>query len=498
MALEHHGMDQATLHPPLKSSNTVAISLALAAGAVTLAGAYYGFALVLVAIVAVAVLFALRKAGPAGQVGFLMAAIQLNIFSIEFGDRVFNYETFFALRPATPAASILLVLLAWRLLNGTETLGKIPAIKPMLALDAAYFISTLLHFHSPFFFRGLMVCGLLTLNIGVFVLFVRQLLPRRELIERAVRWLIALYAMYALAGILMVFANMIGLDPHDNLVEVEALGDWTLGGSNTPIPRPWSFDTDTGSQMTAVCLLAMAKAMQRDERRRHWLWLCAALIFIGVLMSFSRGAWVGLGAGLILLPFSARFAPQVEQKLRTPIWRTAAILAGTVVGGYFLIVAVLPYLKDVLIDRLMTLTMWDQGTMFHRYETWILLISDALQSPVWGRGAAAFRGLLEPPFIPESFLIETFHSSGLVGAGAYLWIQIYMLRRAMRLLRAGQHLQLRWIMPFLVSYAGYFLSIQTNPDAWGAFYWMFLALFVATLCQGTGDRVARTIPAITN
>jgi len=166
-----------------------------------------------------------------------------------------------------------------------------------------------------------------------------------------------------------------------------------------------------------------------------------------------------------------------------------------VAGGYFLIVSVLPYLRDVLIDRLMTLTLWDQGTMFHRYETWILLISDGLQSPVWGRGAAAFRGLLEPPFIPESFLIETFHSAGLVGACAYLWIQIYLLRRAVRLLRAGEHLQLRWILPFLVSYAGYFLSIQTNPDAWGAFYWMFLALFVATLCQGTGEGVPRINPA---
>jgi hypothetical protein len=433
-------------------------------------------------------------------VGFLMIAIQLNIFSIEFGDRVFNYENFFSLRPATPAVSIMLVLLLWRLLNRTETLGYIPAIKPMLLLDAAYFAATLLHPGSQFFFRGLITCVLLTINIGVFVLFVRQLLPNRDLIDRATRWLIALYAIYALAGVLMVLVNLSGLDPHDYLVQIDTLGDYTMKseGGNTKIPRPWSFEPNTGSQMAAVCLLALAKAMQRDERHRQWLWLCAALIFFGVMLSFSRGAWVGLGAGLILLPFSARYVPRQGRKLRTPLWRTLAVISGTVVGGYFLLVMVFPYLRDVLIDRLMTLTMWDQGTMFLRSEAWMLLIKDALASPIFGRGASAFRGLLEPPNIPESFLIETFHSAGLVGVAAFVWLQVYLLRRALKLLRAGHHLQLRWIMPFLVSYAGYFASIQTNPNGWSAFYWMFVALLAATLYQGRFDEGSALVPAGTN
>jgi hypothetical protein len=249
--------------------------------------------------------------------------------------------------------------------------------------------------------------------------------------------------------------------------------------------------------MAAVCLLAMAKAMQRDERHRQWLWLCAGLMFIGVMLSFARGAWLGLGAGLILLPFSARYVPRQEKRMRTPLWRTIAVISGTVVGGYFLLITIFPYLRDVLLDRLMTLTMWDQGTMFHRYETWALLITDALGSPILGRGAAAFRGLLDPPFIPESFLIETFHSVGLVGVAAFVWLQIYLLWRTLQLLRSGQHLRLRWIMPFLVSYAGYFICIQTNPGGWGAFYWMFLALLVATLYQGASDDGPAVVPAVT-
>jgi len=492
-------MERAETQSPLNSSISVPLSLALVASALTMIGVWFGFALVFVALL-VAVTFPLvRKASAAGQVAFLMVAIQLNIFSIEFGDRVFNYESFFTLRPATAVVAIMLVLLLWRLLSRKETLGYIPAIKPILLLDAAYFASTLLHYSSQFFSRGLIVCALLTINVGIFVLFVRQLLPRRELIDRATRWLIALYAIYALAGVLMVLVNLSGLDPHDYLVEVQKLGDWTMAteGSNTLIPRPWSFEPNTGSQMAAVCLLAMAKAMQRDERHQKWLWLCAGVIFIGVMLSFARGAWVGLGVGLIILPFSARYVPRQVQKLRTPLWRTIVVVGGTVVGGYFLLITVFPYLRDVLLDRLMTLTMWDQGTMFHRYETWMLLITDALGSPIFGRGAAAFRGVLDPPFIPESFLVETFHSAGLMGIAAFVWLQIFLARRALRLLRAGQHLQLRWIMPFIVSYVGYFVSIQTNPAGWGAFNWMFLALLVATLYEGASVDGPPVVPAVT-
>jgi hypothetical protein len=485
--------------PPvlLNPGASVELALALGACALTLVGAYLGFVYLLVAISVAVVFLAVRKASPAGQVAFLMVAIQLNIFSIEFGDRVFDYETFYTLRPATPAVAIMLVLLLWRLVNRNERLGDIPALKPMLLLDGAYFAATLLHPSSQFLFRGLIACALLTINVGIFVLFVRQLLPDPRLIERATRWLIALYAVYALAGILMVLVNLSGLDPHDYLVQVDTLGNWTMTseGANTQIPRPWSFEPNTGSQMAAVCLLALTKAMQRDERHRGLLWLSAALIFIGVLLSFSRGAWVGLGAGMILLPFGARYAPRQGPNLRTSIWRTVAVLIGTVVGGYFLLVAFLPYLKDVLIDRLMTLTMWDQGTMFLRYQNYLILINDALASPIIGRGAAAYRGLLEAPFVPESFLVETFHSAGLLGLAAFVWLQIYFLRQGLRLLRAGRHLQLRWVMPFLISYAGYFVSIQTNPDGWGAFNWMFMALLVATLFQDQGGRAGASAPA---
>jgi len=483
-------MDRPAIQPSLNPGLFVELSVALAACAVTLIGLYVGFQFLFVAIVVVAVFFALRKASPAGQVAFLMVAIQLNIFSIEFGDRVFNYENFYTLRPATPVVAIMLVLLLWRLLNGTEKLGYLPAIKPMLLLDGAYFFSTLAHPSSPFLYRGLMACTLLTINIGIFILFIRQLLPDRNLIDRAARWLIALYAIYALAGILMVLVNLSGLDPHDYLVQVDTLSNYTMAteGGNTQIPRPWSFEPNTGSQMAAVCLLALTKAIQRDEKHRYLLWLCAAVISIGVMLSFSRGAWVGLGAGLILLPFSARYVPMQAPKLRGSMWRAIVIVCATLVGGYFLLITLLPYLKDVLVDRLMTLTMWDQGTMFLRFQNWMLLITDALGSPIIGRGATAYRGLLEPPFVPESFLIETFHSAGLVGVAAFVWLQVYLLRRALRMLRAGQHLKLRWTVPFLVSYGGYFVSIQTNPNVWGAFYWMFVALLTATFFSQDQDR----------
>jgi hypothetical protein len=377
----------------------------------------------------------------------------------------------------------MLVLLLWRLLNGTEKLGYVPLLKPLLLLDAAFFLATLLHPSSPFFFRGLISCVLLGINIGIFVLFFRQLLPNRDLIDRASRWLITMYAIYATAGILMVLVNMSGLDPNDYLVQIHTLGDYTMttAGSETPIPRPWSFEPNTGSQMAAVCLLALTKSFQRDEQHRGRLWLCAALIFIGVMLTFARGAWVGLGVGFIAMLIIMQAAARAKSAQRPRLYRILFIITVTVVGSYFVLVNIFPYLKDVLIERLLTLTMWGQGTMYGRFAYWMMLIADGMNSPIIGHGGVAYRGLLPPPLVPESFLVETFHSAGLVGLAAFVWLQILLFSRALRMLRGGRHLEFRWIMPFVVAYTGYFVSVQTNPNAWSGFYWMFVALLAATL-----------------
>jgi hypothetical protein len=466
------------------------LCLALLACAVTVIGVWFGFVFVLAPILALMVFLTVRKAGPVAQVAILMLAIQLNIFSIQFGDRVYAFESFFTIRPAAPVAAIMLLLLLWRLLNGSEKAGYLPLIRPLFLLDAAFFLATFLHFGSPLFLRGLMTCALLALNIGIFIIFIRLLLPDRELVDRATRWLIVMYAIYALAGVLMVLANLSGLDPHNHLVQIDTLANYTMTieGGNTPIPRPWSFEPNTGTQMAAVCLLALTKAMQRDEQHRRLLWLCAALIFVGVMLSFARGAWVGLAVGLMLLPFGVRYVPLHRQQLRQPFWRTLAVVAATLVGGYFLITALLPYLRDVLLDRLLTLSDWDEGTMFIRYQNWMMLIVDGLRNPVFGHGGAAYRGVLPAPLVPESFLIETFHSAGFAGVAAFLWVQLHLFRRALWTLRAGMHLEIRWIMPFLIAYSGYFVAAQTNPNIWSAFYWMFLALFTATLYQNHCDR----------
>jgi hypothetical protein len=486
-------MDRVAIHPPLNPSTSVAVSLALAACAITMIGVWSGFELIFAAMLVVAMFVAVRKAGPVGQVAFLMVAIQLNIFSIEFGDRLYTFENFYTLRPATAATAIMLVLLLWRLLNGTEKLGYVPLIRPLLLLDAAFFLATLLHPNSPFFFRGLISCILLAVNIGIFVLFLRQLLPNPDLIDRAVRWLIAMYAIYAAAGILMVLVNLSGLDPHDHLVQIDTLGNYTMAtaGSNTPIPRPWSFEPNTGSQMVAVCLLALTKSLQRDERHRGRLWLCAALIFIGVMLTFARGAWVGLGVGLIGMLIITRVAAPMKSDQRARVFRSLSVISVTVVGSYLVLVNLLPYLKDVLFERILTLSVWEQGTMYERFVFWMRFIEDGIRNPILGHGADAYKTLIPPPHVSENFVIESFHAAGIAGPLIFGWFHWKLLKRAILMIRADQQFHLRWMVPFLAAYSGYFVAVQTNPNIWGAFFWMFLAFMVSLVYQESSRNPSR-------
>jgi hypothetical protein len=488
-------VDLAALRPSLNPDASVQLSLGFLACAVALLGLWLGFALIYLAIFSLLLFLAIRKASPTTQVIFLMVAIQLNIFSIEFGDR-YDPENFFTLRPATPVAAIMLVLFLWRLSSGNETLKNVPLLKPLLWLDAAFFLATLLHPSSPFFFRGLISCVLLGMNVGIFVLFVRQLLPNRRLIDRAVRLLIVMYALYALCGILMVLVNLSGLDPHDRLVQMDTLGNYTMTteGSNTPIPRPWSFDPNTGSQMAAVCLLALAKSLQRDERHRRRLAVCSALIFIGVVLSFARGAWVGLGVGFVGMLIMIRAAAPGRLEQRPRIFRSLLVITVSIVALYLALVKVFPYLKDVLIERFFTLGVWGEGTMYERFVFWMRYIQDGIRSPFLGHGADAYKTLIPPPHVSENFIIESFHATGVAGPLIFGWFHWKLLKRAVRTIRGGRQFELRWIVPFLSAYSGYFVAVQTNPNIWGAFFWMFLAFMVALLYQEP-SRVAISVSA---
>lgn len=432
-----------------------------------------------------AFLLALRSS-PRQQVVLLIVALQLNVFSIEFGDRLYDPEHFYSLRPALPVAVMLVALLIWRVLTDREKLGKPPLVRVLVALDLIYWFTTLIHRDSPYFFRGLVSCTLLAVNVGIFLIFIRPLLTEPGLIDRACRLLITLYTIYVLVCIGMLAINLAGLDPQNYLVEIDTMGNWTMAeeGSNTPVPRPLSFEPNSGSQMAAICLLALAKSFQREEKHRYRYLFCAGALFIGVALTFARGAWVGLGAGLIASLFILGFAArQHREKARTRSIRPLATAISVVVISCILIAWMFPFIGNVLVARLFTLSAgnWQRGTMFERFLAWSMFIQEGIQSPILGHGADSYRRLIAPPRVSENFIIESFHVAGIWGPLLIGWIHVVLLQRAWRAIRGNYHLQQHWLLPLLCGYSAMIVAAQMNPSMWGGFYWMLLAILTAAI-----------------
>jgi hypothetical protein len=482
-------------------SGVNALCIGLAGCALSALSVWVGLGLCLAAALAVCAFLYARRCSPREQAVFLMFALQLNIFSLEFGDRLNDPGHFYSLRPALPVAIMLLSLLFWRVAAGQEHIGKLPLLRPLIALDAVYWIVTFIHPSSPYFFRGLISCTLLGVNVGIFLLFLRPLLAEPGLLDRVCRLLIMFYTVYALAGILMLAINLAGLDPHDYLVQVDTLGAWTMeqAGADTPTPHPWSFEPNTGSQMAAVCLLALTKAFQPDERHRYLLFFSAASILAGLMLTFARGPWVGFAAGIVASVFILRMASRRHEKRARPhMSRNIAIVSSVSVITYLVTVNLFPYLKGVLLGRLLTLSPedWQSGTMFDRLVHWIEFIQAGLASPILGHGADNYKVLLPPPRVSENFIIESFHVAGIWGPLLIGGVQIVLFRWGWQALRRGYQLQEPWLAPALCAYSGFIVAAQMNPSMWGGFYWMLLAIVTCILHQSRsrGGQSAATAP----
>lgn len=471
--------------------------LGLTACMLSVVVAHTGLAVCVALLLAIGAFVYAQRSSPRQQVIFLMVALQLNIFSLDFGDPLNDASHSFSLRPGLPVAVMLLGLLSWRWVCGREKLGRLPLFRPLVALDVVYWLATLLHPGSGFFFRGLISCTLLAVNVGIFLLFCRTLLAAPEMIDRLCRLLVVLYTAYALSGILLLAINLAGLDPNNNLVQVDSLGNWTMKaeGANTPVQRPWSFEPNTGSQMAAVSILALVRALAVTHRRYSYLF-ASAVIFLGVVLTFARGAWVGYGAGIVAsMVILSLAANRHQEQSRGHLLRMGTLVVGSIVASYLLLVNLFPYLKDVLMARLFTLSAdkWTTGTLYERFWAWSQFIHEGIQSPLLGHGADSYRRLIAPPRVSENFLIESFHVSGIWGPLIMCWVHIVLLHRAWRALRRGGHRRLPWLVPLLCGYSCIFASAQMNPSMWGGFYWMLLGIVSATLFQCDVNPVTESV-----
>jgi hypothetical protein len=205
--------------------------------------------------------------------------------------------------------------------------------------------------------------------------------------------------------------------------------------------------------------------------------LLAILLFIGDILAYSRGAWLGTLVGLLVLaglaiakPGWANIRPQ-----RVVLVLTLACATGA------LILVFVPSVYDVLLGRGANLLNAQQGTGLGRLADWNLLITDGLKQPILGHGADAYKALLLPGLVVESASVEIFHSAGILGLGLYAMAYLLVVARLIRGVFGSRPESADRAMPAvaLASFVALFVSSQLNPSMWGNMYWLLLAICLA-------------------
>jgi hypothetical protein len=312
-------------------------------------------------------------------------------------------------------------------------------------------------------FRGFADVGLLSLNLLAFTVTRGYYADRSE---AWVRFLSHIAVSSVLMGIaLTVRAVAAGRAEQAVSVDSFALGLGTVAGT-----------------YTATFAAAGAAAIVFATTRRQLL--AALIVFIvhgnAMVLALARGPWLAFGVALVTtIPLAAWRFGRLFGVGRTVVRGLATLVFLPI----FFRVAIVynPFIRGLLVERVVQIVNLETGTGSSRLIMWQAFLSDAGRSPVFGRGAAAYRDVAqrlgEQATVSENFVVEILHAGGAV---ALAFLVIGLIGVAIHcLLKPGAERHPAFTAACLTGSAAMVIASMTNPAAWNGLFWVALGLTAA-------------------
>jgi hypothetical protein len=374
------------------------------------------------------------------------------------------------------AVAMLLVLIA----TGRDRL--IAAIDwPVLAFWTTFafiVLSTLFATPAEYKFRGLADVGLLSLNVVGFTVM------RGYYATRPDAWL-RFFKSLAMSSVLMSIALTIRAVTVGNAGRVAGVDSFALG-----------LGTIAGTYTAGFAAAAAAAIVFATTRRQ----LVAALIaFIvhgnAMVLSLARGPWLAFAVAIATtIPLAAwRFGSRFSVG-RTAVRGVATLLA---LPLFFRIaIAYNPFIRDLLVQRVVQVVNLESGSGSSRLIVWQAFFHDAGRSPVFGRGAAAYREISErlgtQGSVSENFGVEILHAGGVVAVTFFVLGLIGVAFHC--LLKPGAARSPVFTAACLTGATAMVIASMTNPAAWNGLFWIVLGL--AATRPVTATTAATRLPTL--
>lgn len=191
-------------------------------------------------------------------------------------------------------------------------------------------------------------------------------------------------------------------------------------------------DSNFFGGLASIALPLTAVLGRADPPRRYVAVVCAAVIGVGIVMSFSQGAWV---AGAASLVFAIAFLQPARKRAVRRLGVAAIAVGAAILLGAVAYTYVSPF-GPLAIDTSRARGLW-----------WRSAVSMAADSPVWGHGPNAFAlegshyrvaedALAHGADIadsPHSVYMTALANTGALGLAGYLLLVAWLVRAARRL-----------------------------------------------------------------
>ncbi|MBK6710109.1 MAG: O-antigen ligase family protein [Chloroflexi bacterium] len=261
------------------------------------------------------------------------------------------------------------------------------------------------------------------------------------------------------------------------------MGGWIRPFSTLPGPF------HLGIYLVVVTLLLLARLMMKYGRFSTRLLVPFILLLHGVVLLFTRtkGNWVGLAAGVVML-----MVLQTRRPLKLFFQLIGLALAVVIIVSVVLALASSNSQK-VLNDAIVAITNpLEAPTFVYRVQLWNEVMIPALrENPLWGYGTSSageglsnlYEGTGSKHFPSHNLYLKVFLELGLVGVFLFLTLVVGSLLKSWRFVRRShlsspdivltQHWAIATIVAFLV--AGLVIpTLDVYPVNY--YFWLFLGL----------------------
>ncbi len=333
-----------------------------------------------------------------GLLVFLVPIAVSNLTFLGF-DLPFTFDQFDIVKVVTMRGILIVALAAW----AWETLmqgGRIRRTRIdwlILALLAWVLLSTVFSIHPPTAvfgkyrrFEGLL--SFITYAVGLFL--VVQAVDRPSKMRSLARTLVMGSFIVSGYGVL----QYLGLDPQR----------W----GNLPFEANRAFSTYGNPDLFGGYLmfpLIMSITLAFSERHKVWrlvYWVAFMINVFAWLVAFTRGAWIGGVAGLIVVAFVAF---RVKVRFTSEDWVPVGIMGA---GAAAIVYRSLQSSHQVMniAKRITSIFEFQQGSARSRFLIWDAAIKATADSPILGHGPDTFR-LLFPKYKPIEYVEQVGYRS---------------------------------------------------------------------------------------